>query len=100
MKSVVQIQRQGKVKDVKASAAASGLPDEESREPRGLPDHVRTAPTPASGRCGLVPEGAGGPDLSAVRGLCGSSAGSVWTECLPRLPPLYPGQRSPPADPL
>jgi hypothetical protein len=29
MKSVVQIQRQGKVKDVKASAAASGLPDEE-----------------------------------------------------------------------
>ena len=29
MKSVVQIQRQGKVKDVKASAAASGLPTEE-----------------------------------------------------------------------
>ena len=29
MKSVVQIQRQGKVKDVRASAAASGLPTEE-----------------------------------------------------------------------
>lgn len=29
MKSVVQIQRQGKVKDVRASAAASGLPIEE-----------------------------------------------------------------------
>ena len=29
MKSVVQIQRQGKVKDVRASAAASGLPAEE-----------------------------------------------------------------------
>ena len=29
MKSVDQIQRQGKVKDVRASAAASGLPTEE-----------------------------------------------------------------------
>ena len=29
MKSVVQIQRQGTVKDVRASAAASGLPTEE-----------------------------------------------------------------------
>lgn len=29
MKSVVQIQRQGKVKDVMASAAASGLPTKE-----------------------------------------------------------------------
>ena len=29
MKSVVQIQRQGKVKDVRASATASGLPAEE-----------------------------------------------------------------------
>ena len=29
MKSVVQIQRQGKVKNVRASAAASGLPTEE-----------------------------------------------------------------------
>ena len=36
MKSVVQIQRQGKVKDVRASAAATGLPVEEVETKVGL----------------------------------------------------------------
>ena len=170
MKSVVQIQRQGKVKDVRASAAASGLPTEEIDSDGGAdpgPDSAGTAggrrgagrrsdrvgrhtvlpdgrarrgvvrwgqqrgsvyladqklpvpvprvrdrvanreislttyerlQRPAGGGCGLVQEGAGGPDLSAVRRLCGGGAGSVWAECLQRLPPLHPGQRPPPAD--
>lgn len=133
MTRVVQIQRQGKVKDASAPAAASGLPAEEietkvaliqalnplglhtvsealegprcclgggtllsdgrarrrgplwavtrlgllgrsetahppsagaqpSGEPRGLPDHIRTASRPAGSRCGLVQEGPGGPE--------------------------------------
>ena len=169
MKSVGQIQRQGKGKDVrkdvKASAAASGLPTEEIDStvaliqaliPLGLQavgdaldaevtalagtrycrtggrpgvvrwgqqpgsvyladqklpvpvprvrdrvaDHVRTAASPTGSGCRLVPEGAGGPELSAVRSLCGGGAGCLGAECLQRLPPLHPGQRPPPADPL
>ncbi len=45
-------------------------------EPRDPVDYVRTVASPTGRGYRLVPEGAGGPELSAVRRLCGDGVSS------------------------